>query len=78
MNFKAANKALLQNGARLMKVGGRILIFIAVTSTVYEIYEVQKDPMGYWKSLKNNVSELFQSDKNTITNYERRIIELRK
>jgi len=78
MNFKAANKALLRNGARVIKFGGRIFIVIGVTSTVYEIYEVQKDPMGYWKSLKNNVSELFQSDKNTITNYEKGIIELRK
>jgi len=77
MKFNVANKALLESGGRIIKFGGRVFIVIGVASIGFEIYEIQKDPMGYWKSLKNSTSELFKIDKNKITNYEKGIIELR-
>ena len=77
MKFNVANKALLESGGRIIKFGGRVFIVIGVASIGFEIYEIQKDPMGYWKSLKNSTSELLQIDKNKITNYEKGIIELR-
>jgi len=75
--IKFANQALLKNGGRVIKFGGRVFIVIGVASTAYEIYEIQKDPAGYWRSLKSSASGFIQGDTSKISNYERRVIELR-